>query len=291
VIRERLERAFLAPAGPRLLSATRVILAAQALWILLSRPDLPRLAEWPAVFWSHVEPSFLARFALGPLPLALEQARFLLLLAALVLTLAGVWPRVSGAVAACLLYQVAPMEEALVGIPHTSFGGLTVPTIGLWLLAFAEPPRGDAHPSPEFRWPVALTRLVFAFSYLFPLLAKLRFSGPDWFTAENMRNWVWMNQPLTDAGGGAWVASSPLLCGAVALGTLALELLFVLAVFSRRAALVLVPAAACFHAGIALVLGYFYTSLPLLLLFVEWDVIRARRGATLPDAAAASAAP
>ena len=39
--------------GPptRSAAATRVILASQALWILLSRPDLPELAPWPAVFW------------------------------------------------------------------------------------------------------------------------------------------------------------------------------------------------------------------------------------------------
>lgn len=285
MIRATLEHAFLAPAGPRLLRATRVVLAAQALWIVLSRPDLPELAAWPSVFWSGVEPSLLARFALGPLPVALERARFAALIVALVLTLAGVWPRVSGAVAACLLYQFAPMEELFIGIPHTSFGGLTTPTLGLFLLAFAEAPPREAPPSPEFRWPVTLTRLVFSFGYFFPLLAKLRHSGAAWFTAENMRNWMLLNQPFTGAPWGTVVAGSDALCWALALGTLVFELTFPLAVFSRRAAWVLVPAAALFHAGIVLVLGYFFTSLPLLLLFVEWDgrstheVDAVRRGA------------
>lgn len=272
MIRAALERAFFAPAGSVLMRATRVILAAQALWIVLSRPDLPELAAWPRVFWSGVDPSFLARFALGPLPIALERARFAVLIVALALTLAGLWPRVSGALAACLLYQFAPMEEALVGIPHTSFGGLTTPTVGLFLLAFAEEPAADAPPSPEFRWPVTLTRLVFSFGYLFPLLAKMRFSGPAWFTAENIRNWILINQPLTGAPWGAAVAGSDALCWTVALATFGLELCFPLAVFWRKAAWVLVPAAAAFHVGTALVLGYFFPSLPLLLLFVEWDL-------------------
>ena len=280
------ERAFFAPAGPRLLRATRTILAAQALWILLSRPDLPGLAAWPQVFWTGVDPALRARFALTLLGPAFEWIRFGVLLAALVAALAGRWPRISSAVAACLLYQVAPMEEAITGIPHTSFGGLTTSTLGLFLVAFAEDPREGAPPSPEFRWPVTLTRLLYSFAYLSPLLAKLRFAGPAWFTADNIRAWVMVNEPLTGAPWGPAVASSALLCWGVALGTLALESLFPLAALSRHAARVLVPCAAAFHVGTALALGYFFPSLPLLLLFVEWDVIRGPRPAALAAAEA-----
>lgn len=272
-----LDRTFFAPAGPRLLRATRAILAAQALWILLSRPDLPDLATWPQVFWTGVEPGLAARFAYAPLGPSFAWLRFGVLIAALLATLAGRWPRITGAVAGCLLYQIAPLEEILAGIPHTSFGGLTTPTIGLFLLAFAEAPSADAPPSPEYRWPVALTRLVFAFGYLSPLLAKLRFAGPAWFTADNMRAWIMVNEPLTRAPLGPTIASSDALCWAVALGTLGLELLFPLAVFSRRAARVLVPLAAAFHVGTALVLGYLFPGLPLLLLFVDWDLMRRPR--------------
>jgi hypothetical protein len=279
-----LAQTFFAPAGPRLLRATRTVLAAQALWIVLSRPDLPGLAAFPEVFWTGVEPGLRHRFAWAPLGLTFAWFRFGALVAALLATLAGLWPRLSGLLAAALLYQLAPLEEILVGIPHTSFGGLTTPTIGLFVLGFAEAPAASAPPSPELRWPVALTRLVFSFSYLSPLLAKLRFAGPAWFTADNIRAWVMVNAPLTRAPAGPVVASSEALCWAIALGTLALELLFPLAVFSRRAARVLVPLAAAFHGGTALVLGYFFPSLPLLLLFVDWDVIRGAR----PAAAAAA---
>ena len=274
-----MEAAFFAPAGPRLLSATRVILAAQALWIVLSRPALPLLERWPDVFWSGLEPGLSARFLYAPLGPVLTWVRYGALVAVLLAALIGLWPRISSAIAAVLLYQLAPLEEILAGMPHTSFGGLTTPTIGLFLVAFAEAPAPDATPSPEWRWPVALTRLVFAFSYLSPLLAKLRFAGPAWFTADNVRAWIMVNEPLTRAPLGPAVAASDALCWAVALGTLALEASFPLAVFSRRASRVLVPLAAAFHVGTALVLGYFFPSLPLLLLFVEWDVIRAARPA------------
>jgi len=283
-----LERAFFSPAGTRLLFAARVILALQALWIVLSRPELPELSAWPQVFWSGAPPGLRARFAFVPLGLAFDRVRYGALIAALVATLAGLWPRVSGAVAASLLYQFAPMEEVIAGMPHTSFGGLTTPVIGLFLFAFAEAPARDAAPSPEFRWPVALTRLFFAFSYVSPLLAKLRFAGPTWFTADNIRAWIMVNAPITDAPWGAAVVASDALCWAVALGTLALEALFPLAVFSRRAAWILVPLAAAFHLGTALTLGYFFPSLPLLLLFVDWDLIPALRSTRPIGAAAAS---
>jgi hypothetical protein len=285
------ERAFFAPAGPRLLQATRAVLAAQALWIAVSRTDLPALASWPRAFWSGVDPLLPVRFGIGLLPAGLEHGLFALLLVALIATLFGYRPRLSGMVAAALLYHFAPMEEVLAGLPHTSFGGLTTPVVGLCVLSFAETPRADAPPSSEFRWPVALIRLFFSFSYLFPLLAKLRFAGPAWFTADNMRSWIMVNAPLTAAPWGPLVAASDALCWLVALTTLALELLFPLSVFSRRAALVLVPLAAAFHLGTALTLGYFFPSLPLLLLFVEWDVIRwrPRLPSAQPGAAAAAA--
>ena len=275
-MRERLaavwEQAFFSPARPRALRAARIIVSLHALWIVLSRPELTRLASWPRVFWENVEPGLAARFAAGWLPVAGERALWVLLVAALACAALGLLPRVSCALAGLLLYHFAPQEEILAGIPHTSFGGLTLATVALPVLAFAERPRGGSPPSPEFRWPLALIRLVFSFSYFFPGLAKLRYGGLGWFTAENVAGWLSVNHALTGAPWAPWLAARPWACGAIALGTLALELLFPLAVFSRRAALVLAPAAAAFHLGSFFALGYFFPSFPLLLLFVDWPV-------------------
>lgn len=263
------ERAFFAPAPPSVLSWARAVVSLHALWILLSRTELPSLASWPGLFWDRVDPGLAARFGAGLLPESAEQALFVALLLALLAAALGFRPRVSCAAAGLLLYHFAPQEEILAGIPHTSFGGLTVPTLALLVLAFAETPRRGHAPSAEFRWPLTLIRLVFSLAYLFPALAKLRYSGPGWFTAENVAGWLWVNHALTGAPWAPWLAVRPAACWAIALGTLALELLFPLAVFSRRAAFVLVPAAALFHLGTVFALGYFFPSLPLLLLFVE----------------------
>jgi hypothetical protein len=265
------DRAFFAPAAPAALRFARVLLALHALWILLSRPELPSLARWPAVFWDGLPRGLGARFGAGLLPAAAEQALFLVLLLALLAAAGGVAARAACALAGLLLYHFAPQEEILAGIPHTSFGGLTVATLGLLLLAFADEPRRGAPPSPEFRWPLAATRLVFSLAYLFPALAKLRYSGPGWFTGDNIAGWLAVNHALTGAPWAPWLAARPWACWAIALFTLGLELLFPLAVFSRRAALALVPAAAAFHLGTLFALGYFFPSWPLLLLFVERD--------------------
>jgi hypothetical protein len=276
------ERVWFRPAHPLCLTATRTILCLQALWILLSRPDLPDLARWPAELWVLAGRALPARFGIAGLPLAFEQALFLALHASLLAALAGVRPRLTCLLSGLLLYHFAPFEEAIARMPHTAFGGLTVPTLGLLVLSFAEsPPRGAA-PSAEYRWPFALVQLLFAFGYFFPTLAKLRFSGPGWFTAENIRYYALGNLGVTGAPLAAWVAERPIVCGAIALGTLLLEGLSPLVVLSPAAALAFIPAALVFHVGIVLVVGYFFPSLPLLLLLLDWDRIGRRRDARRP---------
>ena len=261
------------------LTAARVILCAQALWILLSRPDLPDLARWPAEAFSLAGPAFALRFGLRALPPAAEWALFALLHAALLCALAGLRPRGACLLSAALLYHFAPFEEAIARIPHAAFGGLTVPTLGLMVCGVAEDPRRLPGPSPEARWPFALVQLLFSLGYFFPLLAKLRFSGPGWFTADNIRHYALGNATVTGAPLGEWVAAQPVLCGAIAAGTFALEALAPLVVASAGAALAFAASALVFHAAIAVVIGYFFPSLPLLLLLLDWDGIGRRRDA------------
>jgi hypothetical protein len=276
------ERVWFRPAHPLCLTATRALLCLQALWILLSRPDLPALARWPAGMWVLAGRALPARFGIVGLPFAVEQSLFLLLHAALLAALVGVRPRLSCLASGLLLYHFAPFEEVIARMPHTAFGGLTLPTLGLLVLAFAEPPRRRAAPSAEFRWPFALVQLLFACGYFFPLLAKLRFSGPGWFTADNIRYYALGNFGVTGAPLAAWVAERPLACGAIALGTLLLEGLSPLVILSPAAAMAFVPVALAFHVGIVLVIGYFFPSLPLLLLLLDWDRIGRWRDAPPP---------
>jgi hypothetical protein len=265
------EHVFFRPAHPLCLRAMRAILCLQALWILLSRPDLADLARWPDEAWALAGPYLPARFGLRLLPPAAEHGLFALLHGTLAAALFGLAPRAACFASAALLYHFAPFEEALAGLPHTAFGGLTVPVIGLFVLAFAEDPRRLEGPSPEARWPFALVQLVFAFSYLFPLLAKLRFSGPWWFTADNIRHYALGNATVTGAPLAQWVAARPVACAAIAAFTFVLEALAPLLVVSGGASMAFAAAALAFHAGIAAVIGYFFPSLPLLLLLLDWD--------------------
>jgi hypothetical protein len=274
-VRRLWERVFFAPAHPLCLSATRVILCAQALWILLSRPDLPDLLRWPREFFVLVDPRLPLRFGLG-LPAAAEWALFVILHAALLAALLGLRPAVTSFLSALLLYHFAPFEEIVAGLPHTAFGGLTVPTVGLFILAFARTPGARGAPSWEYRWPFALIQLLFALSYLFPTLAKLHFSGPGWYTADNIHYYLLGNHSVTLAPLARALAARPALCAAVAGGTLALEALSPLVVVSSRFALAFVPAALAFHLGIVFAIGYFFPSLPLLLLLLPWDAVGRR---------------
>jgi len=265
------DRVFFRPAHPLCLVAARTILCLQAVWILLSRPDLPDLARWPDEFWILADRSLPVRFGLRVLPPAVENALFVVLHAALLAALFGLRTRAACLASAALLYHFAPFEEAIAGLPHTAFGGLTVPVLGLFVLAFAEDPRRLREASPEARWPFALIQLLFALGYFFPTLAKLRFSGPSWFTAENIHFYALGNATVTGAPLALWVAARPAACAAIAAGTFALEALSPLVVASAGFATAFALAALVFHAGIVLVIGYFFPSLPLLLLLLDWD--------------------
>jgi hypothetical protein len=267
---------FFRPAHPLGLVAVRTIVCAQALWILLSRPDLPELVAWPDEFVALGGRALALRFGVMGLPLTVERGLFLLLHGVLLAALVGFRPRVSCLLAGLLLYHFAPFEELIAGLPHTAFGGLSVPTLALLLLSFAESPSRRAAPAAEYRWPLALIQLLFSFSYLFPTLAKLRFSGPGWFSAETIHYYALGNATVTGAPLALWVASQPLLCGAIALVTLLIEASAPLVVVFPAYAVAFVLAALAFHVGIVLVIGYFFPSLPLLLLLLDWDALGRR---------------
>ena len=73
-----------------------------------------------------------------------------------------------------------------------------------------------------------------------------------------------------------WVAARPLVCAAIALGTFLLEASAPLVVVFPGFAWGFVPAALAFHLGILLAIGYFFPSLPLLLLLLDWDALGRR---------------
>ena len=67
---------FFRPAHPLCLVAARCLCCLQALWILLSRPDLPELAAWPAEFRLSGGPWLPLRFGMLGLPAGGERGLF-----------------------------------------------------------------------------------------------------------------------------------------------------------------------------------------------------------------------
>src|SRR6202022_254469 len=61
---DRVDRFFFSDAPPLSIIAVRSLLALQALWILLSRPQM-QATSWPSVFWYGSQRS-LIRFAIVP---------------------------------------------------------------------------------------------------------------------------------------------------------------------------------------------------------------------------------
>jgi hypothetical protein len=276
-VRALLDRLFFAPRGPLQLRVVRALVCADALWIALSRPMLPELVRWPAAFWSPAARLAAWRFAL-PLPYTAELVLWAVLHLALIAALFGVKPRWSCAVSALLLYHFAPLEELFAGMHSSGAGGFTVCVLALVILAAAEAPQRGDGPSGEWQWPVVLVRLIFGLTIFVPVLGKLRHAGLSWYGATNVHDLALTFATIWSPRPDLAVAESLWLCGVMGAGVLALELLAVVAPFSRRARVVFVPA--MFAASLLRVamFGYFVLALPLVLTFVDWDVRRNDRG-------------
>jgi len=292
------DRFWFAPETARNLAAARIVLAAQALWILLSR-DIPALSALPAEFWTEVPASARWRFLIWEGHPGLESALQALAVAALVGALLGVAARACCLLAALLLYHLAPLET-LFFTPSPWAKGLTLPVLGLLTLSLS--PCADAlrlggrrsvtvAGGPEHGWPLRLTQLFACQAYLFSGIAKLRSAGLGWASAGNMRAWLLLanqdDQLAVFRTPGLWLADRPALCAAMGALGLAMDLGFIVMLFSRRSRWVLLPAAVLFHAAILVTQNYAFLSAPLLLIFVDWGP--RTRGTRPPDGGPATA--
>jgi hypothetical protein len=211
-----------------------------------------------------------------------ERALYALLHVSLVCALVGLWPRVACLLSGVLLYHFAPFET-IIRTANPYLRGLTIPCLGLLVMSFSRCgdalalwPRGAAAPAPswEYRWPLRLVQVLFCQIYLFAGWSKLFTTGWSWASAENVRGHLLaLNQALVSDPAASWgyaVARHPLACSALAWAGLALEFAFPLVLFSRTARVVLLPAAALFHAANSILFRIFFQNAPLLLLFVDW---------------------
>jgi len=115
--------------------------------------------------------------------------------------------------------------------------------------------------------------------------------GLEWASAENLRGWLLVfnqqDQIAVFTTLGRWIADRPVLCALVAVGALGLNLVFPLALFSRRARPWLVATAVAFHTGVLFAMNIAFLNLPQLLIFADWSAL----GRRLSWVRAPSAAP
>lgn len=286
------DRFWFGPGSAVNLAAARIVIALHALWVLLSR-DYAGMSDFPAAFWSGVPASARWRYLLFPGQGAVELALQWTAAACLTALALGLWPRAAALGSALVLYHLAPLET-LMWTPSPYERGLEVAVLALVTLAAA--PCGDAlsirrsrrlaADPAAYRWPLALVQLFVAQIYLFSGYSKLYRVGWDWISADNLRAWMLVfdqqDQIAVVRGLGTWIADRPEAALAVAVGAMVMDFGFVAGLFWRRAWIVTLPAAVTFHAGIYVIMGIAFLNAPQVLVFVDWERLRRRRGALSP---------
>ncbi len=279
-------RFWFAPESARNLAILRILVAAHALWVLCSR-DFATGSQVPA-FWVGVSASLRWRYLLFPGHAALDHVLQGVATVAVLAALVGLYARPSCFIAGVLLYHLAPLDVIFWSSAPTA-RGLTLSPVLLLILARAPladaiavwPRPRQAAPSWEYGWARRLTWLLVAQIYLFAAVAKLMESGLQWSSADNIRRWLliftldnsWPHHAL-----GRWIADRPALCLAIGIGTVIFEWTFVLAVFSRHARRVLVPAGLLLQTGILLAMNIQVGETWLMLTFVDWPAVAWRLG-------------
>ncbi|MFI5403245.1 MAG: HTTM domain-containing protein [Planctomycetota bacterium] len=285
---EAWNRFWFAPAGPKGLGITRALVCA-ALAVNYARNDFATWGTVSVVF--RQPPTF-------PVPVAPEGwilAFHRLWLAALALSAVGLFTRVSTVLAFLLGAYLIALDGSFGRVHHNDVA------VVIALGVFAASRAGDAvsvdalrrkspvPPSGEYRWPLRAIALALAAAFFAAGVSKLRHSGLAWMTSDNLEMQILARRyyPGTPGRVGLWLVGFPLLCRAVALGTVVIELLYPLALVSARARIVLVPASLLMLVGIALFLGPRFTTFAFLsLAWVPWDRLGARltpgRGSPAP---------
>ena len=290
VIWEWWDRFWFAPGSSRNLAAVRIVIAIQALWIVLSR-DYGGISGLPADLWSGVTTLDRVRYAIVPGHPLVEHGLTVLAVVALMAVALGVATRISCLIAALLLYHLAPFLTILwTTSPYER--GLEIATLSLVILSIA--PCADVwsmtarHQSRrdvawEYNWPLLVIQLFVAQVYLFSGWSKLFRVGWSWVSAENLRHWLLLfnqeDQIAVFRGLGTWLAGHPALCLLIAVGSLTLDLTFIVVLVWKRARKIYVPLAAAFHVGIFFSMNIAFLNLPQLLVFVDWE----RLSSWLPD--------
>lgn len=280
-----IERFVFAAEDPRRLAAMRIGLFGLLAWRTATNDEYSLVADQPSALFDPV-----SLFHLLPSMPSSE--------AALVAQAVGV---VSAAAAAA---GIAPRASFPLAFGSALFLGLMLNSVGkiihndvvlmLCLLPLLASPRAAsavwalklrrsqrdrpvAEAAIAFGWPIRVAMIVIALAYFFAGFQKLRYSGIEWATSENLR---WVLYASSDAGRtpsdvALFIADRAWLVHALAVGTLALELGFPLCLRFPRLRWIFVPGVVGLHTGIWLAMGLDYSAqfLAVIIVFVDWTAV------------------
>jgi hypothetical protein len=264
------ERLLFAPEAEANLVMARVALAATALWMVLSRFDLPSVLAFPTEMWAYVPLAQRIRFAYL-LPMGAERVLYALLHIVLVGALFGIARRITCIVSGLLLIHFAPLESIL-WVPNPYLHGFTIPALGLLVFGFAGR-------SERRRWPLFLTQVFLAQIYFFAGYSKIFTSGFRWIDATNIRRYLLMLTQFLgfDRDSLAYVvADRPLLCWMIAWTAVLFDMAFPITIFKPFTRWIVLPLALIFHIANAVLFHVIFQEAILLGLFVNWQPITER---------------
>lgn len=240
------------------------------LFLSCLRVDYSAWGDVPGDFWQPI--SFFSWSPALHLPAVWLQSLEILFKISLLLSALGLWTRLSVTVAVLSGMLVLGMPNNFGKVHHTAG------PIVLCMMLLAVSRCGDRYsidsllrkatvtpPSTEYGWPRRAVCALIVLIYFSAGLSKLRTSGWAWVSADNVSNMILSHVHYHVSGPSVWssagllVAHSTFLSGAVAVASLVVELMCPLALFSRRAALVLVPSLILMQVGIRVVMGPDFT--------------------------------
>lgn len=139
---------------------------------------------------------------------------------------------------------------------------------------------GDAPPpSGEYTWPIRFVWVAMALAFGAAGISKWRHGGLEWIFSDSF-SWLLLRQqyhlsdaePLTRLG--IIVANHRWLALPMAAASIATETLFPLAIFSRRARMLLVPAGLMFLVGVRVLMGPTFEQFIFCYVFwIPWDTV------------------
>lgn len=282
------ERFVFAPEDARRLAAVRILLFGVVAIRLATNGAYGAVAGQPAALFDPVSLFHLLPSMPSP---GLTSALQVLGVIAAVLAACGIWPRASFPAAFALALFLNLMLNATGKIVHNDLVVtlcllplLASPRAASWAWSLPGPwrraaPARDGKPAAgvAYGWPIRTAMIIVSLAYLFVGLQKLRYSGLDWVTTDNLRYVLWSSSDAqADPNGLAlFVADRDWLAHLFAASTIVVEVGFILCLPFARLRWLFVPAAVGLHVGIWLAMGldYIPQALAAIIVFVNWAAL------------------